>query len=132
MKTAVSSRISRCTAIFAVILTGLAFLFGGLEVGVGAAIGGLVAILNWAFVRWVGERVVRGRVRNPGLLSLLLALKLGLLGAVLFVLIAVLGVHPGGLALGLGSLVLGILVGSGVASSSFLPRRGALPRPRPE
>ncbi len=118
MKTSVPSRIARYTALSAVLLTGLAFLFGGPEVGLGAAIGGLVAVLNWTFVRWAGERIVRRRVRSPGLLTILLALKLGLLGLVLFVLIVGLGVHPGGLALGLGSLVLGILIGSGVAPRS--------------
>jgi hypothetical protein len=124
MKSSVPSRISRYTAIFAVLLTGAAFLVGGPAVGLGAALGGLIAVLNWAFVRWAGERVARSRTRSPGLLSFLLTLKLALLGLVLFVLIAGLGVHPGGLALGLGSLVLGILVGAGVAPSSFNLRKG--------
>ncbi|MBC7172020.1 MAG: hypothetical protein H5U40_06335, partial [Polyangiaceae bacterium] len=104
-------------AFFAVASTVLAFAFAGVAVGVGTALGGLIALFDFAFFRWAGVRILRGSLRTRMGVSTLLSLKLGAVGALLFLLIVPLGVHPVGLAIGLGSLYIGVVAGSGVLSS---------------
>jgi hypothetical protein len=118
MKPTVESRVARSIAFFAVALTVVAFVFFGVDVGIGTAIGGAIAVADFALMRFAGSVLFRGSMRDKALIGALLALKLGALGALLFILIVLLGVHAGGLVLGLGSLALGILVGSSGALRS--------------
>ncbi len=122
MKTTTETRVARSIAFFAVALTVVAFALFGVRVGVGAAVGGALAIADFALVRWAGAVIFRGSMRDKAIVGALLALKLGALGAILFVLIVLLGVHAGGLVLGLGSLALGILVGSSSHAALRAPR----------
>jgi hypothetical protein len=114
MKPPVESRVARAIAASAVALTVIAFVFFGNDVGFATAIGGLLATADFAFMRWAGVRIVGGTMRGQTLVVALLMIKLGALGALLFLLIVPLGVHAGGLALGLSSLFIGIVAGSGV------------------
>jgi len=98
-----------CSAAIAVTAS---YAFGGLRVGTGALAGGLVALGNWTFVRWLLTRFAGGNALTQASLMTLLAAKLGALGVVVWVVIGLLGLHAGGFGLGLGALVVGILHGA--------------------
>ncbi len=113
MKTPVESRVARAIAFFAVALTLVSLVGFGADVAIGTAIGGAIAVADFQLVRWAGAILLRGSVRGKAIVGVLLAMKLGLLGLLLFALVVLLDVHAGGLVLGLGSLALGIVVGAG-------------------
>jgi hypothetical protein len=100
----------RYVAVSAALLTAIGFGIGGKEVGIGAAVGGLVAVVDaWAII-WLVTQIISGSSRvGRGIAVALLSSKLVILLAVCWVLLARLAVHPAGFALGLGALVLGML-----------------------
>jgi hypothetical protein len=79
----------RYVAVAALVLTGLAFVLGGVSLGVGAAIGGTLAVLDAWAITWLASRIVSG----AGFIDR---------GARW-------GVDPLGFSVGLGALVLGML-----------------------
>ncbi len=104
------TRTPRHVAVAAVVLTVLAFVLGGMRIGVGAAVGGSVAAIDAWVLTWLASRIVGG----AGFLDRRVAA--GLLGAKLVILLAVCwallsrwGVDPLGFSVGLGALVLGML-----------------------
>ena len=98
-------------AFSAAIAVSASYAFGGLRVGTGALAGGVVALGNWAFVRWLLSRIAAGNALTQAGLMTLLAAKLGALGVVVWIVIGLLGLHAGGFGMGLGALVIGILFG---------------------
>ena len=100
----------RYVAVSAALLTAIGFGIGGTEVGIGAAVGGLVAVVDaWAII-WLVTQIISGSSAvGRGIAVALLASKLMILLAVCWVLLARLAVHPAGFALGLGALVVGML-----------------------
>ena len=50
----------RHVAVAALVLTGLAFVLGGAGIGVGAAVGGVVATLDAWAITWLASRIVNG------------------------------------------------------------------------
>lgn len=78
----------------------------------GVALGGGLATLNfWALRRLIGALLVEGQTRRrQGVMGLLLALKFGILGASLFLIIRFVPVHPIGLLVGVSTLVLAIFI----------------------
>jgi len=91
-------------------LTGLAFVLGGASIGIGAAIGGVVAALDAWAITWLASRIVSGAgVIDRGFAAALLGAKLVVLLAVCWALLARWGVDPLGFSVGLGALVLGML-----------------------
>lgn len=105
-------RILRHIAAFAALLTAGAFLVGGVEPGLGALAGGVVAVANWIALRWTAERVLVGGSGQRAAMSLLLVLKLAAVGAVCWALIVNWGTHPVGFLVGVSAFVLGTLIGS--------------------
>ncbi len=94
----------------ALVLTGLAFVLGGGSVGMGAAIGGIVAGLDAWAITWLASRIVSGAgFLDRGFAAGLLGAKLVVLLAVCWALLARWGVDPIGFSVGLGALVLGML-----------------------
>jgi len=108
-------RITLSVAVAGVVLASLAWLLAGATVGLGAAVGAGVALANWLVLRWVMGRLMRGTTRSRSGLMVLLALKMGALMAVCWVLVAVLGVDPVGFAIGMGALVFGVVAGAALA-----------------
>lgn len=103
----------------AFVLTALAFLFGGLQVGLGAVAGTMVAVLDAMAITWLTTRMVGGAqvgFVRPGFAAGLLGVKLLLLLAVCWALLQRWGVEPIGFSVGMGGLVLGMLLG-GVESA---------------
>jgi len=100
----------RYVAVAALMLTGLAFVLGGASIGIGAAIGGVVAALDAWAITWLASRIVSGAgVIDRGFAAALLGAKLVVLLAVCWALLARWGVDPLGFSVGLGALVLGML-----------------------
>lgn len=100
----------RHVAVAALVLTGLAFVLGGVNVGIGAAVGGVVATLDAWAITWLASRIVNGAgFIGRGFAAGLLGAKLVVLLAVCWALLARWGVDPIGFSVGLGALVLGML-----------------------
>lgn len=100
----------RYVTVAALVLTGVAFVLGGVSIGTGAAIGGIVAGLDAWAITWLASRIVNGAgFIGRGLAAGLLGAKLVLLLAVCWALLARWGVDPLGFSVGLGALVLGML-----------------------
>jgi predicted Kef-type K+ transport protein len=101
----------RYVAVTAILLVGLAFVLGGPQVGVGALIGGLVATLDAWAITWLAKRIVSGAgFIGSGMAAGLLGVKLVLLLAVCWALLARWGADPLGFSVGLGALVIGMLL----------------------
>jgi hypothetical protein len=91
-------------------LTGLAFVLGGVAVGTGAAVGGVVAALDAWAITWLASRILSGAgFIGRGFAAALLGAKLVILLAVCWALLARWGVDPLGFSVGLGALVIGML-----------------------
>jgi len=100
----------RHVAVAALVLTGLAFVLGGAGIGVGAAVGGVVATLDAWAITWLASRIVNGAgFIGRGFAAGLLGAKLVVLLAVCWALLGRWGVDPLGFSVGLGALVLGML-----------------------
>jgi hypothetical protein len=107
----------RHVAVAALVLAGLASVLGGASVGIGAAVGGVVATLDAWAITWLASRIVNGAgFIGRGFAAGLLGAKLVVLLAVCWALLARWGVDPLGFSVGLGALVLGMLY-SGVELS---------------
>lgn len=97
-------------AVAALVLTSLAFVLGGVSVGIGAAVGGIVAALDAWAITWLASRIITGAgFIDRGFAAGLLGAKLVVLLAVCWALLARWGVDPIGFSVGLGALVLGML-----------------------
>ncbi len=100
----------RNVAVAALVLTGLGFVLGGVNVGIGAAIGGIVAVLDAWAITWLASRIISAAgFIGRGFAAGLLGAKLVVLLAVCWALLARWGVDPVGFSVGLGALVLGML-----------------------
>lgn len=94
---------------------GLAFVIGGVEVGVAACVGAAVAAANWIAMRILIARTMPktadARV-SPTRLLAFLSLKLVVLFAISYVLVVLVGLSPLGFGLGLAALGFGLVLGS--------------------
>lgn len=117
-------RITTYIAVSAVIAVVGSYALGGLRLGTGALLGAVVALFNWASMRWIMRRVQQGSARTLVVLMPLLVGKLGLLAAVVWIVVGVLHADAAGFALGLGALVVGLTLG-GLAS--YTPDEVATP-----
>lgn len=100
----------RYVAAAALGLVALAFVLGGTVVGVGAVVGGLLAIVDAWALTWLASRIIEGAgFLSRGFAAALLGAKLVLLLAVCWALLARWGVDPLGFSIGMGALVLGML-----------------------
>jgi hypothetical protein len=107
----------RYVAVAALVLTALGFVVGGISVGIGAAIGGVVAVLDtWAIIWLVTQIVLGAGVVRQGVAVALLVTKLGLVLAICWALLARWGADPVGFSLGLGALVVGMLYAGAMLS----------------
>jgi hypothetical protein len=102
----------RATVGFGSLLVLLAFAGIGTHAGLGALIGLVVSVANFAALNFLAGRILAGGGAKQSALVGLLMLKLGLLGAICFVLIVRLGVDGLGFAIGCGGLVLAIFTAS--------------------
>lgn len=104
------TRTPRYVAVAALVLTALAFVLGGVSVGVGSAVGGIVATLDAWAITWLASRIVGGAgFLGRGLAAALLGAKMAVVLAVCWALLARWGVDALGLSVGLGGMVLGML-----------------------
>ncbi len=95
-----------------VALTIVMFAVGGVAMGVGAAVGGAVAIANWLAMRWVGQRLLVASDRGRLVWGTLLALKMAALMGIVWLILSTGMVDPMGFTVGLSGLVLGALLGA--------------------
>ena len=101
----------RYVAVAALVLVGLTFVLAGPRVGVGALVGGVVATVDAWAITWLAKRIVSGAgFIGSGMAAGLLGVKLVLLLAVCWALLARWGADPLGFSVGLGALVIGMLV----------------------
>jgi len=105
----VAKQVTKFVALAAALLAVFATLFGGFTVGMGAAVGGLVATLDALVLVKLATRITGGKVRGQGLAAALLGAKLALLGAICWALLARWGVDPLGFGVGFSAMVLGVL-----------------------
>ncbi len=95
-----------------VFLTAVVTAFGGLSMGFGAAVGAALAVANWFAMRWVGHRIMVASDKGRLVYGTLLALKMGVLLAIAWLILSTGVVDPTGFTIGLSGLVLGILAGA--------------------
>jgi predicted Kef-type K+ transport protein len=101
----------RYVAVAALVLVGLTFVLAGPRVGVGALVGGVVATADAWAITWLAKRIVSGAgFIGSGMAAGLLGVKLVLLLAVCWALLARWGADPLGFSVGLGALVIGMLL----------------------
>ncbi len=106
----------RYVAAAAVLLALLALAIGGREVGLGAAAGGVVAVVDaWAII-WLVSKILTGTGIGRAIAVALLASKLIILLAVCWALLARLAINPIGFAVGLGALAVGMLFAGAMLS----------------
>lgn len=98
---------ARTTFLVGIALTAVAFVGLGTRFGIGTAAGAAFAFVNVVAFDWLVGRILERRTGGA-----LLALKLLITFAVVYVLCRVLGLEPRGVALGYGSLVVGTLLGA--------------------
>ena len=94
------------------LLTAAALLLGGVSMGVGAAVGGVFAVVNWMAMGWLGKRLLVSNERGKALWGLLLAAKMGISMIVVWAILSTGAIDPIGFVIGLGGLVLGIVAGT--------------------
>ncbi|MEM8608243.1 MAG: ATP synthase subunit I [Myxococcota bacterium] len=109
MNDKVAKQVMKFVAVAAVALTLVAGAIGGADIGIGAAVGGAVAWLDALVLLKLTQRITSGRVGSQRLAAVLLGVKLALLGAVCWGLLARWGVNPIGFGVGFSAMVLGVL-----------------------
>ena len=92
-------------------LTVLAFVFGGLDIGLGAAAGGLVAVVNWLAMRWIGGRLTVANQRGKATWGSLLAMKMAAVLVVVWLILKSGAIAPLGFIIGMSGFVLGVILG---------------------
>lgn len=80
-----------------------------------AAAGGLIAVLNLAILKRTVQGILWGTRRTKTALSVVLFFKMGLLLTTIWAAVRLLGLEPVGVAMGVSSLVMGIIGGTLVA-----------------
>jgi hypothetical protein len=95
-----------------VFLTAVATAIGGLSMGIAAELGGALAVANWIAMRWVAHRILVANDKGRLVYATLLALKMGALLAITWVILSTGWVDPTGFTIGLSGLVLGVLAGA--------------------
>lgn len=98
---------AKITLLVGALLTAAAYVGLGQRFGLGTAAGALFAFANVVAFDWLVGRILERRSGGG-----LLAIKLVLTFAVVYVLCRVLGLEPRGVALGYGSMVVGTLLGA--------------------
>ena len=115
-------RITLWVVASSVALTVLTFVAFGADRGFGAAIGGLVAVINWLGMRWVGGRLLKASDKGKAIWGTLLAVKMGAILGVVWAILSTGHVDAMGFAIGMSGLVLGILAGAfHLAAAGDLP-----------
>lgn len=104
-------RIPLYVGAFAAILVAVGFMVSA-AVGVGALAGAGVALLNAFALRWLVSAVLKSDPAKRASVSLLLMTKTGLILGLSAIVLYFGRVNPIGFALGIGSLVLGLVVGA--------------------
>ncbi len=107
MEKAPIDRLTLNVALAGVVLTVLVFAIGGLSPAVGAAVGAVVAVLNFVGLRWLVMRLVHGPQKSRGSTAVMLAMKMVFILAIIWILLAKVGVHPIGFAVGFSALFIG-------------------------
>jgi hypothetical protein len=107
-----TDRIAPVVAALGATAAALAFAIGGMSVGIGATVGAVVGLGNWLVLRRVTLKIISSTDEKKAPYALLLVGKLAALLGLVWVLLAVLHVHPAGFVVGTGGLVLGTLYGS--------------------
>jgi hypothetical protein len=108
-----TGQITIVVAASAPLIAGLTYAVAGARPAMGAAVGGAVALANWAVLRYLAARLIARRTGSPRVtVAGLLVVKMAAMMGLCWVLIAKLGIHPVGFAAGLGALVIGVIVGA--------------------
>lgn len=118
------TQVPRYVTMSALALTALAFVLGGVTVGVGAVVGGTVAVLDAFAMVWLAERMLEGAAAMRGFAAVLLGVKLVAVLAICWALMARWGVDPIGFAVGLSAIVVGVLYAGIVYASSEMQTAG--------
>ncbi len=109
MKELQKTQIPRYVAISAALLVALAFVLGGAVTGLGAAVGGIVAVLDAFAMLWLAQKMLAGAPAMRSFAAVLLGAKLIVVLAICWALLARWGVDPIGFAVGLSAIVVGVL-----------------------
>lgn len=112
MDTRSLNRISMVVVACAAALPVVAWIAFGLTSFIGAEVGAAVALANWFSLRHILIKVQNGTARTQTKLMTLLVLKMFALFAIVGALVATNAVDAKGFAMGISSLVLGVLLGS--------------------
>jgi len=106
-------RLTLNVALAGAVLTVICFAIGGLGPAIGSLAGTIVAVVNFVGLRWLVYRLVYGPPRGRSAIAILLALKMALVMAVIWILLGKVGIHPIGFAVGFSSLFIGFAMAGG-------------------
>ncbi|MBK8170026.1 MAG: hypothetical protein IPK60_06745 [Sandaracinaceae bacterium] len=106
------NRISLVVIACAAALPVVAWVALGLSVFIGAEVGAVLSVANWFSLRYIIKKVQTGTTRTQTGLMMLLIGKMFALLAIVGVLLINKMVNATGFAIGVSSLVLGVLLGS--------------------
>lgn len=102
-------RIERLSLILVAAATLVSLVFWTASITLGTLVGGGLAALNFIALRRLVQAIVQGsQPRKQAMMVILLALKLGVLAASLFLIIRYLPVHPLALVVGISIVVISI------------------------
>jgi hypothetical protein len=109
-----------------VALAGVAFVFGGVTMGVGALAGAAVGIANWFAMRWVGQRLLVASDQGKLVWGTILLVKMAALLGVVALILSTGLVDPTGFVVGLSGFLVGALVGAFHSAASRQPASAAI------
>jgi hypothetical protein len=104
-----------------VLLVVIAFALGGWWMGLGAAVGGALAVANFLAMRWVAHRLMIANDQGKMVWGTFLGLKMVALLAITWAILSTGMVDPTGFTIGLSGLVLGALAGALYTATSARP-----------
>lgn len=118
MNTAVFNQITKGTFAIALVFIAAAFAFAGTRWAVAVFVGALVVLLNWFSIRWIVSKITQSQSLKRSVAFLLLGIKMLLMISVSWILLEKFDLQPIGFGIGMSALVLGVIVGTGMAPRS--------------
>jgi hypothetical protein len=112
MSSAPDRSLTPYVAVAGAVLTVIVGAIGGVAPAVGALAGAVLATANFAGIRWLTARMLTGSTTSRRSAAVMLGLKMALVLAIVWFLLARLELHAIGFAVGVSALFVGFGLGS--------------------
>jgi hypothetical protein len=101
------TRIDLLILIYAIILSGGAFVFFGMTAFIGVCVGSVIALTNWILSRWLGVRLILSGQKQK--VAIFLGVKTAFILGIILLVLSFTSIEPLPFMIGLSALVLGVL-----------------------